>query len=59
MFDFVDGQFYENCTNFQPCDASKFLTCTNDRCLCMSTYYHNENVCHPSMCTGLVILLSF
>lgn len=44
----VDGQFFNDCTNLEPCDISKFLACTNNKCLCISTYYHKDQVCYPS-----------
>lgn len=57
MLDFLDGQFNEDCSNTEPCDSSNHLTCTNNKCLCMSTYYHKEEVCHERMCTDLFYII--
>lgn len=59
MLDFVDGQFNEDCSNTEPCDSSKKLICTSNKCLCMSTYYHKEEVCYERMCTDLCIYFFF
>lgn len=46
--EFVDGQFYEECSNSEPCDSSQYLTCMNRKCLCINTHYHRDQVCYPS-----------
>lgn len=49
MFNFVVGQFHDGCTAKETCDSSKFLQCTNSKCLCLTDYYHNNKVCKLSM----------
>lgn len=56
MLDFVDGQFNEDCSDTEPCDSSKKLICTSNKCLCMRTYYHKEEVCYERMCTDLLYI---
>lgn len=56
MLDIVDGQFNEDCSDTKPCDSSKKLICTLNKCLCISTYYHKEEVCYERMCTDLLYI---
>lgn len=48
VFVFVDGQFDEDCSNSEPCESTKVLTCKDNKCLCINTYYHKDQVCYPS-----------
>lgn len=39
-------EFNYNCTNTVSCDSSIHLECSNNKCLCVSNYYHKEEVCY-------------
>ncbi|XP_062587374.1 titin-like [Saccostrea cucullata] len=42
------GQFNEDCTETVPCDHnSSYLICNKGKCLCNTTSYHKDKVCHP------------
>lgn len=49
---FVALEFNDNCTYTESCNSSENLECSKNksRCLCVSEFYHKEQVCHPSMC---------
>uniref|UniRef100_A0A8W8J9N0 Ig-like domain-containing protein n=1 Tax=Magallana gigas TaxID=29159 RepID=A0A8W8J9N0_MAGGI len=36
----------DNCTNTVSCNSSIHLECSNKKCLCVSNYYHKEQVCY-------------
>lgn len=50
---FVALEYNDNCINTVSCDSSKQLECSNNKCLCVSNYYHKEQVCYASMCIHL------
>ncbi|XP_052712082.1 receptor-type tyrosine-protein phosphatase eta-like isoform X2 [Crassostrea angulata] len=39
-------EYNDNCINTVSCDSSKQLECSNNKCLCVSNYYHKEQVCY-------------
>nr|XP_034332445.1 receptor-type tyrosine-protein phosphatase eta isoform X3 [Crassostrea gigas] len=40
-------EFNDNCImNTDSCDSSIHLECSNNKCLCVSNYYHKEQVCY-------------
>ncbi|XP_052712083.1 titin-like [Crassostrea angulata] len=39
-------EFNDNCTNTVSCNSSIHLECSNKKCLCVSNYYHKEQVCY-------------
>ncbi|XP_062583571.1 receptor-type tyrosine-protein phosphatase delta-like [Saccostrea cucullata] len=51
------GQFNEDCTTTEPCNASSNLICLNGKCLCNTTYYHRNNTCY--LRSGLAPSISF
>lgn len=50
---FVALEFNDNCINTVSCDATLHLQCSINKCLCVSNYYHKEQVCYASMCIHL------
>lgn len=54
---FVALEFNDNCTNTGSCNSLENLACRDKKCLCISSYYHKDQVCYASMCIHLKFLI--